>query len=72
MNEDEDMEQPEDTEINQDEREIEAVYLETKERENTNTIPRRANAGKMVECLEMKFGGKTYDTQLSTRTGEMK
>ena len=46
--------------------------METKERENTNTSPRRANAGKGVERLEMKFGGKTYDTQFATSTGERK
>ena len=38
--------------------------MENKERENANTNPRRANAGKCVERLEMKFGGKKYDTQL--------
>ena len=63
------MEQPEEIEINQDEREIEAGDLETKERENTNTRPRRDNAGKGVERLEIKFGGKTYDTQFSASTG---
>ena len=66
------MEQPEEIEINQDEREIEAGDLETKERENTNTRPRRDNSGKGVERLEIKFGGKTYDTQLSASTGENK
>ena len=42
--------------------------METKELENTNTRPRRANAGKWVERLEMNFGGKTYDTQFTIRT----
>ena len=32
--------------------------METKERENTNTRPRRDNEVKGVERLEMKFGGK--------------
>ena len=47
---------------NQDEREIEAGDLETKERENRNTRTRRYNAKKGVERLKIKFGGKTYDT----------
>ena len=55
---DEDMEKLEEIEKNQDEREIEAIDLETKGRENTNTSPIRANTGKGVERLEMKFGGK--------------
>ena len=46
--------------------------METKECENTNTRPRSANAGKWVERLEMKFRGKTYDTQFITNTGEKK
>ena len=33
-----------------------------------NRIPRRENSGKGVERLEMRFGGKKYDTQF-TRTG---
>ena len=40
------MEQPEEIEKYQDEREIEALDLETKERENRNTRPRRANVGR--------------------------
>ena len=72
MVEDEDMERPEEIETNKDEREIEAGDMETKERENTNTSPRSSNAGKRVEHLEMKFGGKTYDAQLTTSTGEKK
>ena len=36
--------------------------METKERENANTRPRRANSVKGVEHLELKFGGKKYDT----------
>ena len=70
MIEDEDMDQPEEIETNQDEREIEAVNLETKERENTNTGPIKANAGKLVERLKMNFGGETYDTQSTTSTRE--
>ena len=66
------MDQPEEIETNQYEREIEAGYLETKEQENTNTRPRRANSGKGVERPEMKFGGKTYDTQFTNSTGEKK
>ena len=69
---DEDMEQPEEIEKYQDEREIEAVDLETKEHENTNTRPRRANVGKGVDRLEMKFGGGKYDTQFTTSTREKK
>ena len=57
---------------NQYEREIEARDLETKDRENTNTSPRRANARNGVERLGMKFGGKEYDTQFTTSTGEKK
>ena len=52
MIKDEDMEQLEETEMNQYEREIEAGYMETEERENINTSTRRANAGKGVERLE--------------------
>ena len=51
------MEIPEEIETNQYEREIEARDLETRERENTNTRPRRANVGKGVDCLKMNFGG---------------
>ena len=72
MIEDEDVEQPKEIGSNQDEIEIEAIDLETKERENTNTSPRRANAGKGFDRLEMKFGGKTCDTQFTTSTGEKK
>ena len=43
--------------------------METKERGNTNTRPRRANAVKCVERLEMNLGGNKYNTQL-TRTGK--
>ena len=57
MIEDEDMEQPEEIETNQDEREIEAGDLETKEHEHTNTRPRRANARKGVDCLKIKLRG---------------
>ena len=46
--------------------------METKERENTKTRRRRANTGKRSESLEMKFGGKTYDTQFTTSTREKK
>ena len=42
----EDIDQLEEREKNQDESKIEARYMETKEHENTNTIPRRANAEK--------------------------
>ena len=44
--------------------------MKTKERENTNTRPRRDNTKKGIERLDMKFGGKTYDTQLTTSTGD--
>ena len=66
------MEKSEDIETNQDDREIEAGYLETKDRENKNTSPRRVNSGKGVERLEMNSGGKTYDTQFTTIIGEKK
>ena len=36
--------------------------MEIKECKNTNTSPKRENAGKGVEFLEMKFGRKKYDT----------
>ena len=72
MIEDEDMKQPEEIETNKDNREIEVGYLETNEREKKNTRPRRANAGKWVERLEMNLGGKTYDTQFTTRTRQKK
>ena len=45
--------------------------METKEHEDTKTRPRRLNTGKGVERLEMKFGGKKYDTQF-TSTGKNK
>ena len=72
MIEDEVMEQPEEIETNQDAIKIEAGDMVNKEHENTNTIPNRANSGKGVDCLEMKFGGKIYDTKFTTRTGEKK
>ena len=60
------MEQPEkveeyqdyDAKINQDERKIEARA-------------KQANAKKVDECLEMKFVGRSYDTQFA-RTGKKK
>ena len=54
------------------ESEIEAGDVETKEHENTNTTPRRDNAGKVVDPLEIIFGGKIYYTQYTTITGEKK
>ena len=45
--------------------------METKDHENTNTRPRTANSVKYVDNLEMKFGGKKYDTQF-TRTVKKK
>ena len=36
--------------------------METKDRENTNTSSRRANAGTGVELLDMNFAGGGYDT----------
>ena len=45
--------------------------MKTKERETTNTRPIRANAVKVVERLNMDFGGKKYDTQF-TITGKKK
>ena len=42
-----------------------------KERKDTSISPRRANAVKGVERLEMIFGGKKYDTQF-TSTGRRK
>ena len=67
---DEDMEKPKEIETNQDEIEIEAGDLETKDRESKNTRPIMANAGKGFERLEINFGGKTYDTQFTISTGE--
>ena len=49
--EDEEMEQPEEIETTQEETKIEARYVETKERENTNTKTRRANIGKRIESF---------------------
>ena len=46
----------------------EARNTENKERQNTNTIPRWENAGKVVDRPGMKIGGKKYYTQL-TNTG---
>ena len=43
--------------------------METKERENTNKIPRRDNSGKGVDHLKMKFKGEKYYTQF-TSTGK--
>ena len=62
MTKDEYMEQPEEIKTNQDESKIEAGDIETKERENTNTRPRRDNTGKGVERLNMNFRGEVYDT----------
>ena len=45
--------------------------METNERENTSKSPRISNAGKSVECIKMKFGGKKYDIQFSS-TGKKK
>ena len=45
--------------------------METKEHENTNTRPRRANAGKCVDRTGMNFGGLKYDTQFAS-TGKKK
>ena len=45
--------------------------MESKERENTNTSLRISNTGNVFECLDMKFGGKKYETQL-TSTGKKK
>ena len=46
--------------------------METKDHENTNTNPIRVNVLKEVERLDMNFGGKIYDTQFTTSTGEKK
>ena len=46
--------------------------METNEHENMNTRTIRANARKGVEYPNMKFGGKTYDTQFAISTGEKK
>ena len=64
------MERREEIEKKQDESKIESGDAETKERGNTNTSTRKSNTGKGVECLEKKFGLKTYETQFVTRTGE--
>ena len=57
--------------VDQYEIQTEAVYMETNARENTNKKPRREDSGKGVEHLDMKFGGKKYDTQF-TSTGNKK
>ena len=44
--------------------------METKERKNTNTIPKRANSGKGVECLKMRLLGKLYDTKFTISNRE--
>ena len=51
--------------MDQDEIQSESIYLETKARENINKKPRREDSGKGVEHLDMKFGGKKYDTQFT-------
>ena len=66
------MEQPEEIETNQNESKIESGYVETNEHENMNTRTIRANARKGVEHPNMKFGGKTYDTQFTTSTVKKK
>ena len=52
-------------------REIEEGYLENKEHEKKKR-PGTANTGKGVERPETKFGKKTYNTELTTITGETK
>ena len=49
----------------------ESRNVEIEECGNISTISRRANSGKRVERLEIKFGGNKYGTQL-TRTGKRK
>ena len=44
--------------------------METKEIENTNIRPRKANYRKEVDRVKIKSRGKTYDTQFTTSTGE--
>ena len=74
------MEQPEDVgkyqdndaQINQYGSKIEARDMEAKERGKKNTRPIKANTGKGVERLEIKFGGKKYDTQFVTINREKK
>ena len=43
--------------------------METREHENMNTAPIRANTVKGFDCLEMNFGGDKYETQF-TSTGK--
>ena len=45
--------------------------METNERENMNIMSRRENSGKVIDRLDIKFGGNKYDTQF-TRTGKRK
>ena len=52
-----------DAPVQRDEDTAEASDIETKECENTSTITRRSNIGKIFEHLDMKFVGKTYSTQ---------
>ena len=49
----------------------ESIDMETKERENNNTMLIWENEVKYVERLEIKFVGKKYDTQF-TSTGKKK
>ena len=72
MIEDQYMDQTEKIETNQEKSKIQAGYVETKDHEKPNKSPRRVNEGRGVDCLKMKFGGKTYDTQITTSTGEKK
>ena len=52
-----------DAPVDRDEDTAESSNIETKERENARTRPRRENSGKSVERFEMKFGGKKCGTQ---------
>ena len=45
--------------------------METKKSKNTNKSPKREKAGKCVDNLKTKFGGKKCDTQFSS-TGQKK
>ena len=47
----------------------ESRYIQTKEYYYTSTRPIRANAGKFVQHLEIKFGGNKYGTQFTNTEG---
>ena len=41
---------------------LESIDIEIKDRDNTNSIPRRENSGKGIKRLEIKLGVNKYCT----------